>query len=52
MLGQEVATLVDSQVEAGRHQVRWDAAEMASGVYLYRLKTNAFIETRKLILLR
>jgi hypothetical protein len=52
VLGQEVATLVNGNPEAGRHQVRWDAAGMASGVYLYRLKANAFIETRKLILLR
>jgi hypothetical protein len=52
ILGQEVATLVDGEVQAGRHQVRWDAAGLASAVYLCQLKANGFVETKKLILLR
>jgi hypothetical protein len=52
VLGQEVATLVDDEVRAGRHEVGWNAARMTSGVYLYQLKANRSIETKKLILLR
>jgi len=52
VLGQEVATLVSGDAEAGRHQVPWNAAGMANGVYLYRLKANGFVETKKFILLK
>jgi hypothetical protein len=52
VLGQEVSTLVDDDAEAGRHQVRWNADRLASGVYFYRLQAGKFIENRKMILLR
>lgn len=37
LLGRSVARLTDGEFEAGAHQVRWDAAGIAGGVYLYRL---------------
>jgi hypothetical protein len=52
VLGQEVATLVDGEVEAGRHQARWNPAGFASGVYLYRLRANDFLETKKMLMVR
>ena len=52
VLGQEVATLVNGEVETGKHQVNWDAAGLPSGAYVYRLKANEFTETKKLVLLR
>jgi hypothetical protein len=52
LLGQEVATLVNGEVEAGRHQMQWNARGLSSGVYFYRLQAGKFVETRKLILLR
>lgn len=52
VLGREVATLVNGQKEAGTHRVRWDATEMTSGVYVYRLMANEQIETKKMLLLR
>ncbi len=53
LLGQKVATLISQQQEAGFHQLEWDATGLASGVYYYRLSTDAgFIKTRKLMLLR
>jgi hypothetical protein len=51
-LGQQVATLVNGEMDAGNHNVTFDASGLASGVYLYRLQAGAFVETRKLILLR
>jgi hypothetical protein len=37
---------------AGNYQRVWEAKELASGVYLYRLQAGEFVETKKLILLR
>jgi hypothetical protein len=52
VLGQRVATLVDDFREAGTYTVNWDASSQSSGIYLYRLQTGQFIETRKMILLK
>ena len=52
VLGQKVATLVDKKQAAGRYQVEWNAGAFASGVYYYRLSSEAFVETKKLILLK
>ena len=50
--GRHVATLVDGQVSAGRHTVNFDAANLSSGVYLYRLVTGASVMTRKLTVIK
>jgi len=52
LLGREVATLVNEVKQPGVYTMQWDAASLASGVYLYRLESGGFSETRKLILLR
>ena len=52
VLGQQVAMLVDGDLEAGFHEVRFSAAGLASGVYFYRLQTPGFVQTHKLLLLR
>jgi len=52
IIGQEVVTLVDGQVDAGYHTVTWDASGVVSGVYLYRLETSAFVSTKKMVLLK
>ncbi len=52
VLGQLVATLVDDQLSAGRHAVRWDASAVSSGVYFYRLQSTDFTQTRKLVLMK
>ena len=55
--GQKVRTLLHGTRGAGNHQVRWDGRgesgrELSSGVYLYRLRAGAGVQTRKLLLLR
>ena len=50
--GREVVTLVNEKMNAGMHAVEWNAASLASGVYLYRLQVKNYSETKKLILLR
>jgi hypothetical protein len=52
ILGQEVARLVDGPMAAGAHQVTFDAANMASGIYFYRLQTDGFSEQRKMVLMK
>ena len=51
-LGQQVATLVQGEQEAGYHDVHFDASGLASGVYLYRLQAGDFVQSLKLTLLR
>jgi hypothetical protein len=50
-LGQIVTELVNGEMEAGYHEVQFDAGNLASGVYLYRMQVGTFVETRKLLLL-
>lgn len=52
MLGQEVATLVDEALQAGRYTIVWRADGMASGIYYCRLQAGGMSATRKLILMR
>jgi len=50
ILGSEVATLVNEHKAAGNYEVSFGKNELASGVYIYRLTVNNFIQTRKMIL--
>jgi hypothetical protein len=57
LLGQKVKTLWRGQQLAGQHQLHWDGRdemgrEVASGIYLYQLKTDGWRQTKKLILIR
>ena len=52
ILGREVATLVNEKKKPGNYEVTWDASNQPSGVYFYQLKTNDFVETKKMILMR
>ncbi len=52
MLGQKVATLVNSTLTAGEHSVSWDAQDMASGLYIYRIEAGDFSQTKKMILMK
>jgi hypothetical protein len=53
ILGQKVATLVSGKQPAGSYKIEWDATELATGVYLYRLFTDqGFVQTRKLVLIK
>jgi hypothetical protein len=52
-IGKEVASLVNSVIPAGSHEVLFDASGLNSGVYFYTLKTgNNFVHTKKMILMK
>ncbi|MFC1569037.1 choice-of-anchor D domain-containing protein [bacterium] len=50
LLGKEIIALVSESRSPGEYSVSWNSEGHAAGIYLYRLKTAEFIETRKLIL--
>ena len=52
LLGREVATLVNENLEAGSYETTFDANGLASGVYLYTLTSGQHTSTRKLLLMR
>ncbi len=52
ILGNEVATVINEVQSSGEHEVEFEADGLASGIYIYRLQTAEFTDTKKMILLR
>ncbi|RPI73750.1 MAG: T9SS C-terminal target domain-containing protein [Ignavibacteriales bacterium] len=52
VLGNEVATLVNGEQNSGSHSINFNAAQLSSGVYIYRLNAGKFSETKSMILIR
>jgi hypothetical protein len=52
VLGREVVTLVDEELNAGQHETVYNASGISSGVYFYKIKAGSFVETKKMILLK
>jgi len=52
VLGNEMETLVNEEKEQGVHTVSFDASELSSGIYFYRIQAGSFIETKKMILIK
>ena len=51
-IGEEVAVVLNEEVESGYHTVEFNAATLPSGVYFYQLKAGDFAETKKMLLLK
>lgn len=51
-LGKEVATVLTAEKAPGEHEVQFDAEDLTSGIYLYRLETGSRTATRQMVLLR
>jgi len=49
VIGRKVATLVSEELSAGNYTRQWNAANVASGIYFYRLQAGSFVQTRKLV---
>ena len=52
VLGQVVTELVNGELDAGYHKVTWDASNMASGVYFYRIAAGDFTATKRMVLMK
>jgi flagellar hook assembly protein FlgD len=52
MNGKKVATLVNGSKPAGYHSVKWDASNVSSGIYFYRLQAEGLIATKKMVYMK
>jgi photosystem II stability/assembly factor-like uncharacterized protein len=52
LLEREVATIVTEQLSAGSYSKQWNASNMSSGIYFYRLQAGSYTQTKKLLLLK
>jgi len=52
LLGRDVKTLVKEEKSTGSYSVKFNSANLPSGIYLYRLQAGDFVQTRKMILLK
>jgi len=52
ILGNEVATLVNEKKSAGNHLVSFEASNLSSGVYFYKMQAGDFVNTKKMVLIR
>ncbi|GMR25562.1 MAG: hypothetical protein BMS9Abin39_0870 [Ignavibacteria bacterium] len=52
VLGKEVSSLVNEYKSAGNYKINFDASSLASGVYLYKLKSGNFVDVKKMLLLK
>jgi len=50
--GRLAETVVDTEMPAGTHSLLWNADDLASGIYFYKIMTNSFSETRRMLLLK
>ncbi|MDH3267971.1 MAG: T9SS type A sorting domain-containing protein [Ignavibacteria bacterium] len=51
-LGERVAELVNSSLTAGKYQYQWNAQNVATGMYIYELRTDKFVSVKKMILMK
>jgi hypothetical protein len=52
ILGKEITTLVNEQMQAGNYKLTFDASNLPSGIYFYSLHANDFVSTKKMVLLK
>tara|TARA_R110002124_G_scaffold195520_1_gene362567 strand:- start:342 stop:1796 length:1455 start_codon:yes stop_codon:yes gene_type:complete len=52
LVGQNVATLVNKKLSAGYHTAQFDANGLSSGIYIYRIQAEGFIQTKKMLLIK
>lgn len=52
LIGREVAVLVDDELSRGNHAVQWNASDLPTGVYVYTLRSDNTVRTRKLVVMK
>ena len=52
ILGKEVATLVNESLQPGTYEVTFGAGNLASGIFFYRLQTESYIETKRMMMIK
>ncbi len=52
VLGSEISSLVNEELDSGRYEVEFSGNDLSSGIYIYQIRAGSFIDTKKMILLR
>ena len=52
LLGQKVSSIVNGEMEAGRYEFRFDAANLSAGIYFYTINAGSFVSTKKMMLIK
>jgi len=52
LLGREMAELGNKTQEAGSYEITFDAGDLSSGIYIYRITAGAFSQTRKMVVMK
>jgi hypothetical protein len=52
ILGQRIDVIIDSELPAGYQEIRLNASQLGSGIYFYRMKAEAFVQTRKFMVVK
>jgi len=52
LLGVEIATIISSDLKAGTYDVKWEPNKLASGIYYYRLSTDGFSDTKRMVIVK
>ncbi|MBU0476059.1 MAG: T9SS type A sorting domain-containing protein [Bacteroidetes bacterium] len=52
ILGKEIATLVKKEQSSGKYKVKFEANDLPTGIYFYQIKTNKYVQSKKMLLLR
>jgi len=52
VLGNEVTTLINKELQGGSYEVEFDASNLPSGIYFYQIRVGAFVDTKKLVLMK
>ncbi|MBE0571464.1 MAG: T9SS type A sorting domain-containing protein [Ignavibacteriaceae bacterium] len=52
MLGEKVGELVNTSLQAGKYQYQWNASNVATGMYIYELRTDNFVSVKKMLLIK
>lgn len=50
VIGREIATLVNSEIEAGNHAITWNTSSLSSGAYIYKLSSGENTSTKRMVL--
>jgi hypothetical protein len=51
-LGEKITELVNTRLEAGQYSFKWNAQNVATGMYIYELRTEKFISVKKMMLVK
>jgi len=52
LTGREIAVLVNETLEPGSYSYKWNASQLSSGIYFYRIKAGSFVQTKKMVLIK